>query len=63
MDLQFFEFELVGGILNLYHNLSFVENFENSMYNIYANCVVLLVKGKGLFFFIFLITCFAYDQH
>lgn len=56
----------MGGILNLYHNLSFVGDFENSMYTyniIYANCVVSLVKGKDLFFFTLLITCFAYDQH
>lgn len=30
-DLQFLESELVGGILNLYFNLSFGKDFENSM--------------------------------
>lgn len=31
-DLQFLQSEFKGRILNLYSNLSFVENFENSMY-------------------------------
>lgn len=65
-DLQFLETELVGRILNLYNNLSFVEDFENNMcvyMTLYMQIVLCHIKGKDLFFFIFLIPCLAYDEH